>query len=280
LTCSTDCLADCGDLLCTHEETADSCEVDCPALCSDGLCTHDETAETCPEDCTVCADGLCTGTEDARTCHEDCPAECGDRACTHTETYDTCSTDCPSSCTDHDGDGHISITCSAGDDCNDSDDSVWGGAWYDSITGYLWQSPPAESPETWEDAHNYCDTLSACGYGAGSWHLPTIDELRSLIRGCSSTVTGGTCSMTDICVDCTNPDCDENECYLDGGPGPGGCFWDPSLLGDCFAPPLLWWTSSGVDGLWDVVCFASGQIFQDVPEHGSQVRCVQTAGVE
>ena len=61
MTCEEDCPHECGDEVCSGDETADSCPGDCGSECGDGFCTHDEDASTCPQDCTECGDGLCTG---------------------------------------------------------------------------------------------------------------------------------------------------------------------------------------------------------------------------
>lgn len=71
-----------------------------PPECGDGLCTGDETTDTCYVDCPVlamCGDGACNGTENAANCLLDCPAGapvCGDGLCQKPEGPIACSIDC------------------------------------------------------------------------------------------------------------------------------------------------------------------------------------------
>jgi hypothetical protein len=159
--------------------------------------------------------------------------------------------------------------CTGGDDCNDADASVWSGAWYDSTTGYLWQDPPHMYPD-WAEAVAYCDGLTVCGYPAGAWHLPTISELRSFIRGCPDTVTGGACGVTDSCLD---PGCDSSSCSCPSLGG--GCSWAAGVTGTCELP---YWSSSsyagGASSAW-FVDFTSGSVAGIVKDITGSVRCVR-----
>ena len=86
-----------------------------------------------------------------------------------------------------------------------------------------WQNPPADGTMTWQEANDYCASLSLDGQG--DWHLPTISELRALIRGCTATETGGICGVTDDCLsyeDCGDSTCNGCEPYQ--GPA-AGCYW-------------------------------------------------------
>jgi hypothetical protein len=47
----------------------------------------------------------------------------------------------------------------------------------------------------WYKATNYCRNLREGGYS--DWRLPTIDELRTLIKNCPKTVSGGSCRASD-----------------------------------------------------------------------------------
>ncbi|MCP4707183.1 MAG: DUF1566 domain-containing protein, partial [Planctomycetes bacterium] len=54
--------------------------------------------------------------------------------------------------------------------------------WVDPSTDFMWQVDPASKEMVWEKADAYCDNMHLAGYS--DWRLPTISELRSLIRGC------------------------------------------------------------------------------------------------
>jgi len=114
--------------------------------------------------------------------------------------------------------------------------------WTDATTGLMWQNGTDVGSVSydWADAKNYCANLSWAGYSG--WRLPTISELRGLIRGCKSTVTGGACPVTDSCAswsDCWNDTCDE--CLQWEGPGPLEDYWPPAVSGN-----IAWYWSSTV----------------------------------
>lgn len=126
------------------------------------------------------------------------------------------------------------------------------GTWTDAITCLTWQDPLFVELKDWADAVAACDNLELAGYA--DWRLPTLDELRSLARGCAATVTGGPCAVTD---DCLQSSCWSDVCQgcADAeleGPAPGGCYRISSLTGDCMTS----WTASVVpdvpDDAWTV----------------------------
>jgi len=111
---------------------------------------------------------------------------------------------------------------------------------YDPTSDLCWQDPPAYGELYWQSAIDHCDSLVLGGYD--DWRLPSISELRSLIRGCAVTETGGDCGVTDDCLglwDCIESDYCGGCSYLDG-PTPEGCYWDHALQGDC----RWFWSSS------------------------------------
>jgi len=89
-----------------------------------------------------------------------------------------------------------------------------------------------------------------------NWRLPSISNLRSLIRGCPYTEWGGWCEVYDECasaLNCWNDDCNF-ACAVQGpGPGPDGCYsshavlqglcgkyWSRTQVED--SPDEGWWT--------------------------------------
>lgn len=66
---------------------------------------------------------------------------------------------------------------------NDFEPTARGTAVLDRTTGLLWERKGSEDPIEWADAHHYIESLNG-GLFAGyrQWRLPTVDELRSLLR--------------------------------------------------------------------------------------------------
>ena len=104
----------------------------------------------------------------------------------------------------------------------------------DSSSGLTW-SARASSTMTWQNAVDYCNSCSEGGLSG--WHLPTISELRTLIKNCSGTVTGGSCGVTDSCLSnsCQDESCYSCYYYEDGRYskfGEIGWFWSSSTKSD------------------------------------------------
>ena len=137
--------------------------------------------------------------------------------------------------------------------------------------GYAWQNPPADNTMTLHAAIDYCEGLSLDGYS--DWHLPSISELRSLIRGCPATETGGSCGVNDDCL--SDAACRDSSC--DGcsdGQGPAaGCYWPDGMEGSC---SYYWSSSRGdlVDFAW-YVDFDYGYVDSNYEGSNRSVRCVR-----
>ena len=114
-----------------------------------------------------------------------------------------------------------------------------GATWTDPKTRLVWQRTAAPNEMNWESAKTYCRNNEAGLPGAG-WHLPTKDELESLVRKKK-----------------------EN-----------GCYWDANLQGRC----SWFWSSSPVEGNPDrawVVHFGYGSVGYNYVGNGGGVRCVR-----
>jgi uncharacterized protein (TIGR02145 family) len=157
--------------------------------------------------------------------------------------------------------GLLLFACESGDDDDnasgggDDNDDASGDTWTDSSSGLTWQVTPSTNAYAWDDAITYCQKLSLDG---GGWHLPSISELRTLIRGCDATETGGSCGVTDSCLDYS---CQDESCYsCEGGNGTtDGCYGPSELPGECD----WFWSSSQVAnfGFAWFVDFAYGYVY-------------------
>jgi hypothetical protein len=146
-----------------------------------------------------------------------------------------------------------------------------GDTWKDPTSGLTWQAAPTGGPLKWAEAQTHCASLRLGGFN--DWRLPTISELRSLVRGCPATQNHGSCGVTDSCTTsrCWKDAC--KECAGQGGPGPGGAYWPSELSGDA-----SWcWSSSPVsdaDGAWSVG-FGDGQVGRRYINIPAGARCVR-----
>lgn len=187
--------------------------------------------------------------------------------------------DTPDAGADSDADGDCDEEpdgdCDAdtGGDAEASEIVPCAGGLLDTTSGLCWQNPASGDDRfTLPQALEYCATMDRGGFGPGSWHLPTISELRSLIRGCPSTVTGGACRVSDSCSspECLDvPACDG--CRGFAGPDDEGAYWPTEFNGAV----NVYWSSSPATEVpatsW-VVEFARGAISYRVDV---MIRCVR-----
>lgn len=146
----------------------------------------------------------------------------------------------------------------------------------DHYLGLIWQNPPAEIEMNWSEAIGYCEDLVLDDHN--DWRLPTISELRSLIRGCPRTVAGGACEVTDDCssASCWDQNLDQIEWWCDEGDGPeNGCYWIAGLEGSC----KWYWSSVYIDSTihenaW-AIYFGEGRVYYFSFTGRIYVRCVR-----
>ncbi len=99
--------------------------------------------------------------------------------------------------------------------------------WEDPAAGLEWQDALSPAVMAWDEAEDYCTGLAWAE--RDDWFLPTIDELRTLVRGCTETQPGGYCAVST--------DCAELSCWaaLDclACSSSDTCYWDSELADAC-----------------------------------------------
>lgn len=150
-----------------------------------------------------------------------------------------------------------------------------------TVDGHLWWSSKTTDTMNWESAINHCKELkesNACGYS--DWHLPTIDELKTLLKWrrdsqCKVSDTNNCLSFDDCwtcsscCHDCTlggGGECNYSSYYYDGRYsklGDSGLLWSSSV-------PTEYYHSA-----W-VVNFNAAQVYDKSKSNKTEVyvRCV------
>ncbi len=117
----------------------------------------------------------------------------------------------------------------------------------------------------WVDAKAYCDNLKESGYSG--WRMPTISELRTLVKECSATETGGSCGVNDSCL--SESKCRNNNC--NGCPSSDGKY---SIFNDI---GRFWSSSERKEDkrfVW-FVNFFNGSVYSDTKTGSGFVRCVR-----
>lgn len=166
----------------------------------------------------------------------------------------------------------------AGDDDTTGSDSlldcveVQGGrVCHDPGTDLTWERHASGGALDWDAARSHCEDLSLAG--VEDWRVPTVSELRTIVRECPATESGGPCGVTDECDDtgCYSGDCD--------GCDAGSCHWDSALEGPCDSSHWSATTTSDSETTAWFVGFYSGGINTDPKTMESYVRCVRDGTV-
>ena len=136
-----------------------------------------------------------------------------------------------------------------------------------TVDGNMWSS--LSSYMVWDDAVSYCDNLTECGHT--DWHLPNINELRTLIQNCPGSQAGGACAVQE--PSCLFLSCYSSSCYCEYKGNNGGYY---SKLGD---DDNVWlWSSSTLSDDTAVawrVSFYYGHVGYDDKTISNDVRCVR-----
>lgn len=165
----------------------------------------------------------------------------------------------------------------AGVNSNEEYESMYT-VWTDPTSGLFWIDPSADTNMPQQDAIDFCDQLVLDG--KDDWRLPTLDELRSLIRGCPDTESGGRCQLGegsgyDDLKSETNAPC--NGCEKNEGPhADTGGYYDSELGG---LSSYYWSSSEDVDRsgyAWNIF-FVEGAITSKMADRLFQVRCCRGA---
>src|SRR3989338_9138648 len=191
----------------------------------------------------------CTANQDCENarCVAPQPPQCqshADRICSNSDVYwqDSCGNlegiaqDCleNESCTDN--------SCVRRSCINNQETYVEG--------NLCWQKVPTNQQMTSRQAIQHCENLAYANFS--DWRVPTIRELRTLVRGCPDIEIGGACPVysgpdVDWNGDCTNG------CPEASGPGDNGCYMTISVQGPCGG---TWSSSQGGGGPFEVGVWA------------------------
>ncbi len=147
----------------------------------------------------------------------------------------------------------------------------------DTKTNFIWQRGNGTGMK-WEEAKTYCENLVLGGYS--DWRLPTISELRTIIKGCAATETGGVCAVTDKCLD--YGDCFyRNKCLVcddNKGLGENGFYWQKGVWEYSGGQYWWFWSSSArsdYTGYKWYVSFSRGGVYYGGMPNNYYVKCVR-----
>ncbi len=130
----------------------------------------------------------------------------------------------------------------------------------------------------WSDVSNESLNWDAADIECGNigGRLPTISELRTLVKSCTGTVTGGSCNVTDDCL-CYSSSCDclDGDCFCENQYLEGDLVFEYSVFGDT---SFLWSSSETSDMdqhyAW-CIDFATAGINTQIKDSLLLFRCVK-----
>ena len=142
----------------------------------------------------------------------------------------------------------------------------------DPSTTYIWSEKYGGLK--WQAAVDHCNSLNSSNYGGFSsgWHLPTISELRTLVKNCSDTqMPGGSCGVRDDDeVVCLSSSCQGADCYT--------CPYDSTGGHSKFGETGYFWSSSaksGSSGYAWLVLFSHGTVHDSGKSVENDIHCVR-----
>jgi hypothetical protein len=147
-------------------------------------------------------------------------------------------------------------------------------AWRDPTTGLTWQNPIPQESRNVYGGTAYCNGLVLGGYT--DWRMPTIEDLRSLVRGCGATALGGACGVMNASATTARTSSCEG-CGSDG-PGINGEYWDRALATPSVGFATFWSSSVPSDNAtlaWQIDFVNGGRITAESSEFGAPVFCVR-----
>jgi hypothetical protein len=224
--------------------------------------------------------GACEGDSDS---NEDAGSD------SHTDTDIDTDTDTDTDM-DTDTDTDTDAGAGAGAGCTGT------GVWYDPDNNLCWQDPPSATAMNWHVAagvyhvDNNSEGFSYCSALGSGWRLPTISELRSLVRKGDDAecytiewnmawpqAEAGYCRVSDSCLTydpCYETSkCNPPACGPLMGPGVIGCYWHPALGGLC---DHLFWSFSVYNAESSfIVSFDDGYVLNRPKSNTEYVRCVR-----
>lgn len=215
------------------------------------------------------------------------------------------------------GSGHAALVCTAGQAqqcaCPDNSTSsqtcmadgtgwqdcecLWYSFWCDRKTELCWQNPQKDASTDDNggissfDAVRYCQELTFGGYD--DWRLPTIDELRTIIKGAPLSRPRGLCGLREGSALGGTTALDILLCYgrLKSFMcrGDGGCCWDSNITGTCDTVDpastthfLEYWSSTPAaddpENWVGFVFFDTGTVGFNHAQSFGAARCVRDAG--
>lgn len=217
-------------------------------------CTSGDPCKQCNEATDACASPAGTSCDDGAFCNG----------------ADSCNDS--GSCAVHGGD-----PCASGGSCNVCDENADACSntetWYDAAGNLTWEiTPSATATLAWQDAVDHCNGLARCGHG--DWRLPTVSELRKLIRDCDATGTfiSNCCLIIDgfKLESGRNALCDG--CTFNAG-ADSGCYRPSEIEGSC----AYHWSATPSDVAGDawVVNYSQGRVDWIAKDAMFVARCVR-----